>query len=79
MLACDELCTSSSQHPVVRFYGVYYKDIYDNGLNVVTSGSGNQISSVSAYVFPLSHGECHTKRRGTIPYVGGTKVPVLIE
>jgi hypothetical protein len=50
-------------------------------LNVVTSGSGSQIQSISAYVFPLGDvdGIRPNDEEGTMHYIGGPKIPVLIE
>ncbi len=80
VVASKELSGVSNQYPIVRFYGVYYKDLYDQALNVVTSGDGKQIQSVSAYVFPLSFIDgIRPNEGGTIEYIGGPKVPVLIE
>lgn len=80
VVASRELSTVSRQNPIVRFYGVYYKDLYDNRLNIVTSGPGSQIQGVSAYVFPLSYVDGIRPNEGdTIEYLGGPKVPVLIE
>lgn len=68
------------QYAVVRFYGMYYKSFYNPQGVEVTSGPGNNIKAVSAYVFPLDLVEgVLTNDQATIQYLGGAKVPVLVK
>jgi Flp pilus assembly protein TadG len=71
---------SAKQVPIVRFYGSYYRTFYDSNGDAVPPSTKTNINAVSSYVFPLDLIEgVLPNDAGTIPYIGGAKVPVLVK
>jgi hypothetical protein len=70
----------AKQVPIVKFYGSYYRTFYDSSGDPVPPSTKTNINAISAYVFPLDMIQgVLPNDAGTIPYIGGAKIPVLVK
>ncbi len=66
--------------PIVKFYGSYYRTFYDSSGTPFPTSTKKNIGAISAFVFPLDLIDGIAPNDvGTIPYIGGVKIPVLVK
>lgn len=70
----------AKQVPIVRFYGSYYRTFFDSTGVAMPPSKKTNVSAVSAYIFPLDLIDGVSPNDvATIPYIGGAKIPVLVD